>query len=183
MSSSSPPSLALRRGKVGSWRQVRSGPKNMFRTWASRVVKDILRVDASPDRSFLQTLASDRARWRNLQDAVVQLCWQSPKTAARRTEWTVWKHPLIHCMSGAICIYLCLVGDCLVSTWLDRGHGWQYYSRWHSEHTWHAHILRYSGLCNCVATGYPLSFCFQVIFSIFMNLRCMIVVVMLIEIV
>ena len=141
MSSSSPPSIALQQGKVGSWKQVRSGPRNMFYTWALKVVKDILQMDASPDWSFLQTLATDRARWRNLQDAVVQLYWQSPKIATKRTEWTVWKHPLIHCTSWAICIYLGLVGDCLVATWLDREHGWQYYSRCYSEHTWHAHIF------------------------------------------
>ena len=34
MSSSSPPSIALQQGKVGSWKQVRSGPRNMFYTWA-----------------------------------------------------------------------------------------------------------------------------------------------------
>ena len=32
------------------------------------------------------------------------------------------------------------MGDFLVACWLDREHGWQYYSRCYSEHTWQAHI-------------------------------------------
>ena len=43
-------------------------------------------------------------------------------------------------------------------------------------------FLGYSGMCNSVAAGYPFSFYFQAIFSIFMKVRCMIVVVLLIEI-
>ena len=106
-----------------------------------------MQMDAAPDWSFLQTLATDRARWRNLQDSVVQLYWQSPKIATRNTDWTVWKHPLIHCASWAICLYLNLVGDFLVASWLDREHGWQSYSRYYCDYCWRAHIL---GIVGCV---------------------------------
>ena len=147
MSSTSPPSIALQQGKVGSWKQVRGGPRNMFYTWAVRVVRDVMQMDAAPDWSFLQTLATDRARWRNFQDSVVQLYWQSPKIATRNTDWTVWKHPLIHCASWAICLYLNLVGDFLVASWLDREHGWQSYSRYYCDYCWRAHIL---GIVGCV---------------------------------
>ena len=91
----------------------------MFYTWVLRVIKDIPQMDASPDSSFLQTLATDRMHWHNFQDAVVQLYWQSPMIAARSAEWTAWKHPLIaHLGQSAFTSVLWVFF--LVATWLDR---------------------------------------------------------------